>query len=266
MFALQWHYLIFLLPMGVSILYLGLYVLSGWTFGDADSDSSIEQNLDVEGDVEAELDLEADVDVGTNADAHAEIDGHAGASSGAGHALHHEAHHDAGHTRSATSSSAFKALTWLGVSRVPLSLVLMVLFMTFGFIGFASNRILDDLISGPFVFLASLPIAVIGSLLVTGLISNTMARWLPLDQTFVATARQLVGLRGVAIYDINPDRPGTAIVRDSFGNRQQVAIVSDSLIVKNSEVVLVSFDSKRRSYKAVEFHTRQFADQPADEM
>ena len=213
MFALQWYYLIFWLPLGLAVLYLGVYVLSGWTFGDVDADHDV------------------------------------------GHDVGHDADHDVGHHFEHQHNHDFRPLALLGVGKVPLSLVLMVLLMTFGFFGFASNRMLDDLIPGFWVIFASMPVALIGSMIATGLVSNAMARWLPMDQSFAVRARELVGRRATLLYDLPPNASSTAIVKDQFGNRHQISVVSNVPVQKQIEVVLVQFDAAARQYRVVPFES-----------
>jgi ABC-type nickel/cobalt efflux system permease component RcnA len=228
MFALQWFYLIYLLPLGLAVLYLGVYVASGWTFGDHDVDAG--HDLDAGHDVEVDHDLQIghDIEVGHDVD-HVHV------------------------SESRSSTSEFRAMAWLGVGKVPMSLVLMVLLMTFGFLGFASNRMLDEVLSGAMVLLASLPIAVVGSLVLTGLVSNAMAKWMPLDQSFAVRAKELVGQRATLLYDLVPGQTSIAIVRDGFGNRHQITVVGEHSIAKNTELVLVGFDEASRRYRAVAF-------------
>ena len=39
---MQWWNLIFIVPFGLALLYLGVYAMSGFTFGDADGDVGVD--------------------------------------------------------------------------------------------------------------------------------------------------------------------------------------------------------------------------------
>jgi hypothetical protein len=110
---LHWWNLIFLLPFGLALMYLALYTLSGVTFGDGDLDHSFDADHDLGAD--AGHDLEADHDM--------------------------DADHDPGNDGPASghASGPLAALSWLGVGRVPLSILLMVLLLTWGVVGFVAN-------------------------------------------------------------------------------------------------------------------------------
>jgi hypothetical protein len=60
----SWWNLIFILPFGLGLMYLGLYTVSGWTFGDADGASGLEHDLHV--DVDADADADHGTDSGSN--------------------------------------------------------------------------------------------------------------------------------------------------------------------------------------------------------
>ena len=112
-----WWNLIYVIPFGLALVYLGVYAVSGLTFGE---DLEIDHDVDLDHDVDVDHDVEVDAD----ADGETEVGG--------------------------GSSSAFMAaLGWLGVGRIPLSLVLMVLLLTWGGIGFAVNQIARPLAHPP---------------------------------------------------------------------------------------------------------------------
>src|SRR5438309_3909871 len=114
---LGWWNLIFLVRFGLALAYLGVYTLSGWTFGDAD--------VDADAHVDADVDVHIDADVGAHVDVDHDID----------HDVDHDADHDtqAETPGSAQPSSILIALSWIGLGKVPVSILLMVLAMTWGF-------------------------------------------------------------------------------------------------------------------------------------
>src|SRR5450432_4178258 len=69
---LSWWNLIFILPFGLGLLYLGMYTLSGWTFGEAGSDVGMDHDVDAHLDVDGHLEIDHDTDL--SHDVHAETD------------------------------------------------------------------------------------------------------------------------------------------------------------------------------------------------
>src|SRR5438874_365728 len=129
----NWWNLIFLLPLGLALLYLGLYMASGLTFGDADVDhdfdadavaevdADADHDMDVDHDVDADHDIDGDEDGGIHEhDAGSESDGDSDSDSDS----------DADHETSTPMHAAL--MGWMGVGRVPASLVLMILMMSWG--------------------------------------------------------------------------------------------------------------------------------------
>lgn len=143
------------------------------------------------------------------------------------------------------------ALAWVGVGRVPLSLVLMVLLLTWGFIGFVTNQFLRD--STPRVWmipLVSLPVAAVGSVLATRTLTRAMSRLMPTEETYAKRRSDLLGEVGEAVYAID-ERFGVAAVRDDRGTLHQVAcrVEPGAMPVrKGSKVLLVSYDADRNIY------------------
>src|SRR5690554_5847451 len=124
-FLLAWWNLIFAVPFALGLLYMGLYIATGITFGDGDVDADAEVDADVDGDVDADAEADGDAD------------------------------HDAEHHAPGPLASAMELL---GVGRVPLSLVLMVLVLTWGLIGTIVNRLLWPVLPGEWMLpLASVP-------------------------------------------------------------------------------------------------------------
>lgn len=232
---LNWWNLIFVLPFGLALLYLGLYTVSGITFGDSD--------LDADGDLDIDHDVDMDHDVDADADADQDID--------ADHDL--DADHDAdaeheleGESQSISQgSSAGSALSWLGVGRVPLSIVLMVLLLTWGVVGFITNAALQR--SGAAATIISVPVAAVVSLAVTRLVAMFIARYLPLYETTARRRHELLGSIGEAILPI--DRKfGMASVRDQTGDLYQVACRAEEdadPIPKGTRVQLISYNAKQ---------------------
>ncbi len=209
---LGWWNLIFLVPLGLAMAYLFAYALSGWTFGEADID--VEAELEVDADVEAEVDADADHPV-----ARPDID--ADSDVGQAHGL-------------------MAALTWLGVGRVPLSIVLMVLFLTFGLMGFATMQLLRDVL-GSNGFFVALPVAIVLSFGLTSVVSRLIARYMPLNESSAEARASFVGRRGEVIFAVSPEG-GTVVVRDAGGDLYQLPARSDAPIAPGTAIVLTNYE------------------------
>ena len=219
---LNWWNLIFLLPFGLALLYLGLYTVSGVTFGDGDVDHDFDVDHDVDADADADHDVSADHDA--------------------------EAGHDADGQGGGHPSGALAALSWLGVGRVPVSILLMVLLLTWGVAGFIANAAMER--HGASAAFVSLPLAALVSLLMTRLVSSGIARYLPLYETTARRRHELLGSVGEAIFPI--DRKfGMASVRDDTGDLYQVAcrVEPDAEpIPKGAKVQLVAYNAKSQLF------------------
>src|SRR6187397_2743296 len=105
-----WWNLVFVAPFFLALAYLGIYAASGVTFGEIDHDTDVNAELDHDFDHDADVDMDADTDVDAD------------------HDVEHDVDHDADDGESQSGSSLAGALTWLGIGRVPVSIVLTVLF------------------------------------------------------------------------------------------------------------------------------------------
>ncbi|HEY8747461.1 MAG TPA: hypothetical protein VIM11_05790, partial [Tepidisphaeraceae bacterium] len=234
---LNWWNLIFLLPFGLALLYLGLYTTSGITFGDADADMDADGDLgaDVDGDIDHDLDADGDVDHDVDADH--DVDGDADGDHDAGS-------HDGDASRGIDTPVHLAVLNWMGVGRVPVSIVLMVLLLTWGVAGFLSNAALQE--RGQAAALISIPVALILSVLITHTVSAAIGRYLPLYETSARRRHALLGLVGEAMLPID-ERFGMVSVRDATGDLYQVACraqAGSQVIAKGSKVQLVSYNAK----------------------
>src|SRR6266571_2239015 len=108
-----WYNLIFILPFGLALLYVGIYAVSGLTFGDTDVDAS---GADVDADAHVELSGHVEAPAHVESDAHFDADAHLDTDVDAD--AHVEGH---GADEVAPGSVLAGALSLLGVGRVPLS-------------------------------------------------------------------------------------------------------------------------------------------------
>jgi hypothetical protein len=236
--ALAWYNLIFGLPFAVALLYLFVYAASGLTFGE------------VEGDAEAEADADTDAGdaaEGHDAEAEADPDGDAGADDGGlprfGHAdvLTDPTPDGAPATAEALAAvrlpwyvrglrrlgwdgpTARDALRFLGVGRVPLSVLLMALFFAWGFLGVATNVLVrGNRWFGDEPWLLSVPVALLGSVALARGLGRAFGACLPAMETYARGRAALAGRAGEAVLPID-QAFGLAVVRDARGTSHQVS-------------------------------------------
>jgi len=241
---LNWWNLIFLLPFALALLYMGLYTASGVTFGDADADGDVDADVDadagVDGDVDHDVDADTDADADHDLDADQDLDGDHDAGSHEG-----GSHESAGAARDTGASVHLAVLSWLGMGRVPLSIVVMVLLLTWGVAGFLTNAALQEM--GERAALFSIPIAALAGATITHVVASLIGRYLPLYETTARRRHSLLGSVGEAMFPID-ERFGMVSVRDGTGDLYQVPCRIDANckpVAKGAKVQLVSYNAKQ---------------------
>ena len=234
-----WWNLVFIAPFLLALVYLGVYAVSGLTFGDADADTDHDMDADADADSDADVDHDVDADMDADADMDHDVDADADADAD------HDADADTDGHDGGGNSSILTALSWLGVGRVPLSIILMVLLLTWGAIGFAVNVLCRPHVAQAWQSaMWSLPLAFIGSVLITSGVSKLVVRYVPLHESRARRRHELLGCVGEAVFTIE-DSSGLVAVRDEDGNLFQVACrvapPGATPIPKGSRVKLVSY-------------------------
>jgi len=261
---LAWWNLIFIVPGLLAVLYLTLFVFSGLEAGpgqaDADADADLDADADADADVHADADAGADISADTDADADISADADADVDVAADVSAEAEASADAADGAHAVSAHIgapvyFTVLSWLGLGRVPLSLLAMSLLLFWGIVGFAVNTAMRPRLEAwglaallPFV---SVPAALLGSALLTALFARVVGRWFPLAETYAQRKQELLGLEGEALYPID-QKFGMAFVRDSRGEVFQLpcrVASRDEPIAKGARVRLVGYNARLGVYR-----------------
>jgi len=232
---LSWWNLIFELPFGLGLLYLAVYTLSGWTFGEAGADGAMEHDVDASMDADGHVSFEHDVDADTDADTDTGAEGH-----------------DTDQDHTGGGSALMAALNFIGVGRAPLSMVLMILMLSWGTIGFCTNRLMDNRPLDQSVP-AAIVIAGLGSIFITKFVSSLVARFLPTTESYARRRHELLGSLAEALYPIDA-KFGMAVGRDDRGERFEVACRTEAdqpIIPKGSPVQLVGYAAKERMFCVV---------------
>lgn len=235
-FLIAWYNLPFTLMLGLGVVLAGLQVLGLSHDGDADADA------DVDADVDADADLDADVDADTDMDVDHDVD----------HDIDHDVDHDIDHDMSRDSVSGFSWLAFIGIGKAPLMVVLLIVLMTTGLLGWFLNGLVMGML-GFFPGLLLLGTFVV-SLLAGSLVSSRMTRFigraLPPVSTTATRAQALVGRPGTVISPFVDDRYGMVHLRDDGGTLISLfAITEDGQPIPRGEsVILLSYDAAQRRY------------------
>ena len=150
---LLWYNLIFILPFGLAVLYLLIM-----SFGILPIDIGFGMDYDLDLDLDHDIDFDHDID------------------------LDHDLDHDIG------AGGAFRALSILGVGRVPLSIIGIAMLLLWGALGWLTNNVLEAFIQTSSAYATiSMAVAFVGSLLLTSLLTKLLARFVPTSETYASS-------------------------------------------------------------------------------
>jgi len=211
----EWQNAVF----SASIVFWLIYLLFVMNFGVSDTEVGPDFSHDLDHDMDIDHDIDHDMDHDLDHDTDHDLD------------IHHGVIHD--------------ALSFLGVGRCPLSIVLMVLGITWGFIGLCCNGIFSGLkfIPAGLYFWPSVFVATILGLICTRYVSLTVARLLPRTGSSAVSLSSLVGKHGEASFRIDVNS-GRARVRDDHGTLHNIYCKTekgDEPIPENGEIIVVQY-------------------------
>jgi hypothetical protein len=260
---LEWWNLIYLVPFGLALVYLALFVFTGVTFGDADADADLDADAGADVHADTTVHVEATVVGDAGMDHDADLDHDASGDHGAAlaHAepdIHAHPHGHASTDAAAHGGRSFAAdvLAFLGVGKIPLSLAVMVLLLVWGVTGFCVNALLLRWVAAWMVGPISLPVTAVISVAVTGAVAAALGKAIPLADSRGNRREDLVGKTGDAIYDIDATF-GMASVRTPSGDLFQVPCqtADGRRIPKGSRVVLFAYDRDKGVFHVAPFAT-----------
>jgi membrane protein implicated in regulation of membrane protease activity len=136
-------------------------------------------------------------------------------------------------------------LSFLGIGKAPISVLLISYALVWGVTGLASLRLL-----GPERIVTAIALAAALSVALTGRLSDRLARLLPSVETYHVPLDRLVGLRGEVLYEITTDS-GVVRVRDADENLRDVAArlaEGSAPAAAGTRVLLERFDPHARVF------------------
>ncbi|WAJ30104.1 OB-fold-containig protein [Antarcticirhabdus aurantiaca] len=138
-----------------------------------------------------------------------------------------------------------EAFDWLNLGRVPVAILLMLLLITFGFVGIVLESLLPAMPAWSFALVAA-PAAV-GA---TKVVGDRIARILPRDETYAVTAAEFVGLEGtVTLGPLDDGLAGSVAVRDRHGDVHTLRarpVDRGTVIQQGSHIVVVARDETHK--------------------
>lgn len=214
---LEWYNLIFNMPFLFALFYL-LLLATGTvaTEHGFEADAGIDHDVDLDHDLGIEHDLS--------------------------HGLEHYHNMESGHE----PGTLLKALSVIGLGKVPLSIIMLCFCFIWGFAGFTSNKIFHDVLE-PWLFIwPSLGIALTSSVFFTGYLAKGLSRILPTMETYGTSMDDFVGKLAEVNYSITATS-GSAFLRDKHGNFYEVPCrietVEKQEIESGSQVILMGYNS-----------------------
>lgn len=212
------HQLVFYLP-----IVFGAILAIGAAVGLLDVAPDLDLDMDV--DLDAEVDVEVDADVDADAEADAEGDG----SDGGSHVT---------------------LLSFLGVGKAPLGVLVMCACFLFGLAGLAMDAVLEQVLGGSAAWVAaSAAGGGLVALLGTGLAGGLFGRLVPSKESYASKKTDLLGRSGVAELPTDA-RFGVAHVTDAGGTRMQIRCrtLGEELIARGEPLVVADYDEDDDTY------------------
>lgn len=200
--------------LGIGVFLFLLVILSGGG-EDQDIDADMDADIDVDADIDFDADVDADMDIDADADMDADMDADADANADAD---------------SNINTNFLSVLSWLGVGKAPLMILLAIDFSSWGVSGWFLNVIVGEIIG-------KIPDGILGGLIF--IVSLAFSLWLgrllsyPIGKIFAqfgedASGDRLIGRIGKVISKQVPylteGKIAQADVVDSAGNLVTIEI------------------------------------------
>ncbi len=201
----------------IIALFVGIVLVLGNAFGVMGHDAEHDVDHDVDHDVEHE---------------------HAGGEHD------HEGHHEH------QERMFLRALSLLGIGKVPFSVVWMTAALVFGGAGIVLNTVLAPVLLAPWIYgWLSFAGAIVTMVAVTGNFARIVHRLMPTTETYIGKRSDLVGCTGTLVLTADDTR-GLANVHDPRGNLLQVTCraMNGSTIPSGAKVTVVDYMQENNIY------------------
>ena len=220
----------FTAPLAIVFIFaLFRLAMGAMDFGDADADADVDADVDIDADMD--IDIDADMDIDADVDVDADVDADVAVDAGG------------------QSFSFGDVFGFLNVGRVPLMIVLMSLFGTWGMTGLIANAVLNVPENPQWVWISCV-IAFFCCFVCTRYISLALSKLFPESERAVSDVH-LLGLSGRVISGQITTTFGTARVQVPDGPELTVscrAKSDEAIPVKGDTVILVNYDRTKRIF------------------
>ena len=222
----------FTAPLAIVFIFaLFRLAMGAMDFGDADADADVDADVDIDADMDIDADVDIDIDTDVDVDVDADIDADVAVDAGG------------------QSFSFGDVFGFLNVGRVPLMIVLMSLFGTWGMTGLIANAVLNVPENPQWVWISCV-IAFFCCFVCTRYISLALSKLFPESERAVSDVH-LLGLSGRVISGQITTTFGTARVQVPDGPELTVscrAKSDEAIPVKGDTVILVNYDRTKRIF------------------
>ncbi len=211
------HDFVFWLSSWYNLVFL-LPLITGFLFVTVDLAMGGLVDADLDLDVDADADVDVDVDVESDADI-----------------------------------SGAVLLSWLGVGKVPITLLLEVMAISFGGVGLLANGVARDLVGRPeWTFPLALVAAAVGAVLVARWVGVTLARWMPNGASTSLKPADFVGQIGTAASRVSQTigqvRLAGSTTRPMTLLNARCADAAGADIPRGMAVLVVGYDADKNVY------------------
>lgn len=147
-----------------------------------------------------------------------------------------------------------RALGFINVGRVPLTIIIATFLMFWGFTGYTVNGIIKNALgSFPSVFImASCASALVVGIIATKFLSGIIARVFPQIETYSSSNESLLGQVARVVSGQVTSKFGRAKVKDQYGNELTVFCripEGKEVLKRGDEVVLIDYDSSDNKFE-----------------
>jgi len=217
---LEWQNLVFVLPIVLALVLLGLSLLG--SLGDHD--------VNVDHDVGMDHDIDHDVDVHVGGD----------------NAMPHDLDHDIDTSHDVSTINLM--LSALGIGKVPLSILGFCWLMIFGFVGITLNAVWKGLFDSiNILVIISAGIALFSSLTLTGFLAKLIAKVMPKSESYGETLSDFINREAEVRYTVTSSS-GTITLYDKYHNLQTLVARLDpsckDAIPPDTKVLILSYSSQ----------------------
>lgn len=165
-------------------------------------------------------------------------------------------------------SALDRALGFINVGKVPLTIIIATFLLFWGVSGFMTNGIIRNVLDGfPSAFImASCGVALVVSIIATKFLSGVIARLFPTIETYSSSNQSLLGQVAQVVSGEVTSEFGRAKVKDPYGNVLTIFCKTPEgkeVLKRGDEVVLIDYDPSDKKFEVTK---ADFSDIPDENL